>query len=338
MKLTTKQIESIAQGAVRVDENEGRTKFHRFTAEQEKLYADIGNMDFYNKTFATAGVRLKFKTDSRLLFLKVKTSGLDNRRFFSHDIVVDGIRIDSLANFSKIPTSEEYLSESFPLGEFSKIFDLGNGIKEVSILFPFSVISEIIELSIDDGTQIMPVKEDKKMIFFGDSITQGYDTFHPENHHTTRVAEAFGAELINKGIGGAIFLPALAERRDSVTPDYIVVAYGTNDWGQRTAEQFSENCRAFYSALVNNYPNSKIFALTPIWRTECEERRMLGAFSDTEKIIHSVTENMENVICISGLDFVPKEPKYFTDLRLHPSDEGCAYYAESLIKAMKAYI
>ncbi len=338
IKLTTAQIREITQGAAYVSETEGRVQFHRFTAEQEQVYKNSGNEAFYKNTFTPAGVQLAFQTDSERIFLKVTTARSTSRKFFSHDVLVNGKRIDSLDNYSDKPLPEYYFTAEFPLGEFAKQFEIGSGRKEVRILFPFSVHSELNELSLDDGAQIIPVKAEKKMIFLGDSITHGYDALRVENRYARRVAAALRAEEFNKGIGGEIFFPPLAKARDNFEPDYIVVAYGTNDWGKCTAEEFEVNCRAFYFALADNDPNSKIFALTPIWRGDCAEQRILGAFEDVEKIFRSVTAELLNVICISCVDFVPKESKYFSESDLHPNDEGFIHYADNLVKAIKQYI
>lgn len=338
MKLSTEQIRAIAQGAEYVSETEeGRVKFHRFTAEQEKLYEQCGNADFYKKTFSTAGVQLAFRTDSRTLFLKVKTEKSTSRSFFSHDVLVDGRRIGSLNNFGGNPMPDNYLNAEFPQGVFSGQFDLGAGNKEVRILFPFSVISELEELSLADGAVVEPVKYEKRMVFFGDSITHGYDAVNVENRYAAKTALAFCAEEFNKGIGGEFFYPPLAAAKEPFEPDYIVVAYGTNDWSQRSRERFEENCPKFFDALAKNYPECKIFALTPIWRKDHMERREFGSFFDVEDRIRSISKGYDNIVCISGWDFVPKEEKYFSDLRLHPNDAGFVHYAENLVKAMKQY-
>ena len=41
MKLTAKQIESCALGVIRVSEEEGLVRLHRFTPEQEQMYAEL---------------------------------------------------------------------------------------------------------------------------------------------------------------------------------------------------------------------------------------------------------------------------------------------------------
>ena len=177
------------------------------------------------------------------------------------------------------------------------------------------------------------------MLIFGDSITQGYDALRPSLHHTSRLCETLNVEGFNKAIGGEIFFPDLARLKDDITPDYITVAYGTNDWSHCDRDTFIKNCTEFYQALSNNYPTAKIFAITPIWRGDCIVPSAFGDFSDIQKCIDNATENIKNITLIPGFNFVPKEAKYFADLRvLHPNDEGFDYYYNNLYQKLKSLI
>ena len=150
MKLTTEQISSIANGVARVYEENGRVFLSRFTKEQEELYKER-SADFYKKTFATAGVTLEFTTDSRTMELAVETSYGSSRAFFEHSIYVDGKKYANLGC-----KGSEY-------GTFSGKWVLPEGDKTVKIYFPWSVSSGIVELSLDDGASLTPIKKDKKM-------------------------------------------------------------------------------------------------------------------------------------------------------------------------------
>ena len=166
---------------------------------------------------------------------------------------------------------------------------------------------------------------------YGDSITHGYDAINPSNKYATRLANALGYDEYNKGIGGEVFFPPLAELKQPFTPDIITVAYGTNDWSLTEKSQFDKNCKAFYENLSKNYPDTPIFAITPIWRKESvTETRPFGDFALVEEGIREATKDLKNVTVIRGFDLVPKEEKYFADLRLHPNDKGFEYYAKSL--------
>ncbi len=115
-----------------------------------------------------------------------------------------------------------------------------------------------------------------------------------------------------------------------------MVAYGTNDWRRYSREVFTKNCVGFYKALSENYPASKIFAITPIWRKDYTIKTDFGAFSDTEKYIFKAVENLENVTVISGSDLVPKDERYYADFRLHPNDEGFDFYYKNLYSKLKS--
>ena len=106
------------------------------------------------------------------------------------------------------------------------------------------------------------------MLAFGDSITHGYDTLHPSGRYAAKLAERLEAEEFNKGIGGEKFFSELASLKEPFVPDYITIEYGSNDWNRIDEETFKYNSRAFYENIVRNYPNSKIFTITPLWRKD----------------------------------------------------------------------
>ena len=118
----------------------------------------------------------------------------------------------------------------------------------------------------------------EKLLLFGDSITQGYDSADPARSYASRLTDALCAEGINKGIGGERFYPALATLRDDFLPDYITVAYGTNDWSSSAPEVFQTDCRAFYENLRALYPDVKIFAMRPLWRPDGDRTTACGSF------------------------------------------------------------
>lgn len=333
MKLSLEQIRSITTGAVRVEDENGKCRFHRFTEEQTALYEEVSAREgrtFNERSKATAGVRLRFKTNSRKLKLAGEVSRCTSRTYYSFDIFVNGTRLACIDNFSQADLPVYYAEVDLPIDRFSQEVDLGDGDKEVCVYFPWSVFPLLEEVGLDDGATVEPIKPKKKLLMFGDSITQGYDALRPSMRYASRLADKLGAEELNKGIGGEVFFPALAQTKDDFSPDYITVAYGTNDFSLSHEDDFKARCRAFYTALSKNYPQSKIFAITPIWRSDYQGERAFGAFENVEKHIRSVAADLENVIVISGFDLVPHDSKYYADSRLHPNDEGFACYAENL--------
>ena len=73
-----------------------------------------------------------------------------------------------------------------------------------------------------------------RLLAFGDSITQGVDVVHPSLAYAPTLARLMDADSRNKGIGGEVFFPALLEEKEDLDPDFVTVAYGSNDWSKCT--------------------------------------------------------------------------------------------------------
>ena len=333
MKLTLEQIRSIAIGTARVEEQDGLVSLFRFTKEQEAAY-EKRSADFYKKTFATAGIRLEFETDSPTLALSVVVQPGSSRRFFAHDVYVNDRLIGQLG-----ATIDPTLLEDGNFLPYFGEFALGDGIKTVRIYFPWSMCSRIREISLSDGATLKPIQKACRMICFGDSITHGYDSEHPSLSYASRIVDALDANAVNKGIGGEQFWPDLATMRESFEPDLITVAYGTNDWAHcATKEKFISHTTQFYQNLSALYPNAKIFALSPIWRGDWENEKPTGPFSFAHECIENATEDLPNVTVIRCFDFVPHNSFAFRDQKLHPNDAGFGFYADGVLKEMKKHL
>ena len=331
MKLDFEQIKSITTGAVRIEKEGDFVAFYRFTKEQSELYRKTSDY-FYQRTLAPAGVRFVFKTNSKTLRLVLKAAKCTSRSYFSFDVCVDGKPIGHIDNFSHMNLPHNYTEIEFELGEFSKDFLLGDGEKTVCVYFPWSVRPLIKNVEVDDGSYIEPANQKKKLLVFGDSITQGYDALRPSGRYASIIADKLGFEEINKGIGGEVFFPELVRLPESFTPDLIIVAYGSNDWSKKTEEDFKSRCKDFYTSLAELYPDTKIFALTPVWRKDYLGYREFGLFENVEKGIKEAVCHIKNVEVIHGFDLVPHDEKFYADFRLHPNDEGYVHYADNLHK------
>ena len=333
MKLSFEEIKAVTSGAENVKLVDGEYRFYRFNDREIEFYK---SSPFYTKVYATSDVEMNFETDALALSLKGNAhEAVSYRLWYVLEVFVNGERIGTVQNFDG-EMNEEKLFAEFPLGEFSGGFELGEGKKKVRIVFPQFAAMALTEIELIGGSFVSPIKPTKKMFFYGDSISQGYDAKYPSNKYTALTAHALGVEGYNKAIGGEVFQPGLAAVKSELEPDYISVAFGTNDCGCET-EVFLKNSRAFYENLRANYPNAKIFALSPIWRLGYEKKNTVGDFFDVEKQIKKISEEIPGIVFVPGFDFVPHDTKYFYDGHLHPSDEGFQIYSKNLVKAIKKY-
>lgn len=333
MKLSIDKIREITTGAVRVYEENGNIELCRFSEDESEFYKQR-SADYYMKSGASSGMRFCFKTNSETLSISADMSLGSSRKYFSFDVFVGDECIGHLDNFSDIEIPPMFSTLKVPLGEAHKTFMLGKGEKTVTVYLPWSAKTTIKEISVDDGSYVEALKRDKKLLAYGDSITQGYDALRPSNRYIARLCDALGFEETNKAIGGEVFCPALASFENE-TPDLITVSYGTNDWNTGTVEKFKERSRGFFENLRRNYPDTKIFAITPIWRKDTTIERKFGEFRSVADYIREAAEGLD-IQVIYGYDLVPEDEMLFGDLRLHPNDEGFKYYADNLLKKIKS--
>ena len=323
MILDCETMSSLAHGVEYTEVSCGVVRFSRFSKRERELLT-YGT----EKSYATAGVRLEFETDSNTIGVSstaVKANPL--RYFYSFDVCCNGEIIGSIKNCDGEP---EYPYIEYPFEERHDTFLLPKGVKRLCIHFPWSAVGTVERIELDDGAFVRPIVKRKKIIMYGDSITQGYDSLNPSHSYAARLAEFLDADAVNKGIGGSVFMPSLVSERVGYTPDIITVAYGTNDWRGASFEGFSERCERFFANLAENYPDTPIAAISPIWRADFGDIHELGEFSRVAEKIRSVADMHGNVFFIDGTDFIPKDTVYFRDGYLHPNDKGFEVYASSL--------
>jgi lysophospholipase L1-like esterase len=340
MNLSVEQIKSITCGAAQILEEGGGLRFWRFTEHQQELYSQLRpvltKIKNYRPTSTTSsGVRLAFRTDSCHLGLKVDVFRGSPRTFFSFDVLVDGQYYDSMDNFGENIYPQGEPKTVYPLGIHEKEFTLPAGEKLVEIYFPWSVCPILQTLTLDDGATLTPVKRSKTYLAFGDSITQGYDILRPSRHHIPTAAKLLDADLTNKGIGGEYFFPPLADSPDDFQPDYITVAYGTNDLVHVDGTHFDEDVKTFFTSLRKHYPNAKIACITPIWRATFDGANNFDTIENLEKRMAAAVADVPGVKVVRGYEFVPQDTALLSDLSTHPNDEGFAYYCKNFWEGIK---
>ena len=322
MKLSFEQLASIARGTDRVEEVEGGVQFFRMTTAQKQYYLQYNNQENANKTNSTAGVKLAFYTNSENLKFSVKLTDGSSRLYAYFDVCENGAII---AHGGSDKENEAQMEVKLLSGE-----------SLVEIYFPWSKGVIMTSFELDDGASIKPHTRPHTLLAYGDSITHGYDSIYPSLSYVNRLGNLLDADVYNRGIGGSTFSPELV-RRDAVeAPDFVTVAYGTNDWSMCTMEKFEANCRAFLDLLHQRYPHSRVFVIAPIWRGDSErETAMARPISDVYKLFCEYTKDYDHITAVDGWNFIPHLPAFFHDQILHPNDQGFSLYAENLYKAIK---
>ena len=323
MKADFELIKNLTCGAVEIIDNNGIYEFHRMTALQRDILKN--RQDFGKKATATSGIRFAFATDAKEIRLAGVFSAASSRKYAFFDITVNGVLVQHSGN-------EDY----YETPEFDFTIPLDGKFNDVEIYFPCLARAALEILEFSDNCRIEARRKTRKMLCYGDSITQGYDADYPMFAYANMIADGFDAEIFNKAIGAEIFNPDFAVAPDEFTPDLITIAYGTNDWKKEvSAENITRNATEFVRNLNKNYPGTPIYAILPIWRKDMEDIHASGKLADAIELLKAVYKQFANVTVIEGMPLVPHLPEFYADGYLHPNDCGFLLYGNNLLKAMR---
>lgn len=206
----------------------------------------------------------------------------------------------------------------------------------------------------------------KKVVFFGDSITQGVGASSPEKCYVSLFqAHHPEAEIVNCGISGTRF----ANQTDVPADDYlnvnrftarvetlpedadlVVVFGGTNDHGHGNAplgKMGDTDDSTFYGAahllcmrLLKRYPKGEFLLLTPFHRNgECSPSIQGAMLADYVKAIRETAELFSipvlDLYAVGGINpnIADQKATYMPD-GIHPNDAGY----ERLYRRIDAFI
>ena len=325
MILSNEQLRSAVRGAVEIQEENGFYSLFRFTHEQREDQAKKRQF-FYDRTYASAGVRLHFCTNSRTLRFSYALSRLTTEATHAFDLLENGV----LTRHEILPADEEIREISWTLGD---------GEKELILYFPWAVYTRISAPVLDDGASFAPAACGKTVFLFGDSITQGFCATYPSGTYAMRLSRALGLHVINKGVGSERFRPEVLGHKDSVIPDAIVIAYGTNDWNSCTYETVQRDAGAFFARLKTLYAGVPTVVITPIARMDSDTEKPYGRpFSAMHDDISALCADNPDVRVLRGEPLMPRDASCFVEDGLHPNDQGFARYAKNLAPALAALL
>lgn len=206
--------------------------------------------------------------------------------------------------------------------------------------------------------------KDKRVLFLGDSITEGVGASEYDKSYVPVFARLSGAKVKNYGIGGTRIAKQTGKTQEQWDKDFVgrigdmtdeadivVVFGGTNDFGHGDAQIGNFDSRSeytFYGAmhslctkLLNKYPTAQIVFVTPLHR-ESEDTKINSMGVPTKLPLSGYVKIIKEVSLYYGLPVLDLfatsgiQPKveiikqlYMPD-GLHPSDLGAERIAERL--------
>lgn len=319
MKLTLEQMKTITVGALKVWEADGAFRFAKCTQKQVDAWYKLDDiLGFRAET--TTGVRLDFHTNSTTFAFTPQINGEYER----YELYIDNV-------------FTYYYSKADFVENRRKEIALDSKEHRITLYLPGHEIGALESVEIDDGATIEPHRFDCKMLFFGDSITQGWESTWDALSYAHNVSRVFNADSVIQGIGGSYSHNTVFDKEIAFEPDMVVVAYGTNDWNYyQTLEEGRMHYSQFLDQIVERYGDKKLFGISPIWRDDYEKDPAMGSFKSCCDYVKEEIKK-HNMILIEGESLVPPLPEFFIEDVLHPNTSGFGIYALNLITQMKQY-
>lgn len=307
MIISGSELGAFIHGALDLDvQKDGFVGFNRLTRSQIDRIAEF---DIVWPCLVNAGVSLRFVTDAESFSLDVRPPQVAEATPDTIDVFCNNALIKSYFDELTVKDRVSTLTVKLPRGKNS-----------VCVYMPSDGIVQINNLEVAGKIEQSPRGE--KVLYIGDSITQGYGTFFSGGTYVNTLNRLTGWDALNQGVGGYFFDKPFVEPLD-FKPQKIIVSLGTN-W--HASSQKRAEIEPFFAALNGVYAGVPKIAVTPVWR--CDEGTNMP---ELQKTIDEITRCCKKfgVTVADGFKLVPNRSEFYAD-GLHPSASGAMLYAVRL--------
>ncbi len=316
MKISNNTLKKLVWGVVDFYEDKGYLGFNRFSEKQLEYFKALPQNYQYWYDIATysCGVNINLKSDATKLCFdyRLPTPRGNN----TVDLYIDGM-LHSVYNLNS------------PKGKVE--FDMPNGKKTLKIYMPIDCPIEVKNFEFN-GSYSSVKQSGKKVLFLGDSITQGFGTHVASLCFSLTVARELGYNHLQQGVGGFRYEGGVVEKTGDFTPDGIIVALGIN-YHDNMSYDYEKAIDEFYENLDKHFKGVPVVVITPIKRIGPPANPVrLAAL--VEYLLNTV-KKYPNVKVIDGQALVPEVKEFFLPDGVHPSTAGYMMYAKNLIPELK---
>lgn len=306
--------------------------FGRLPLELSKINPSIETLARY-----TAGGRVRFRTDSPFVAVKVKRL---NTFYMRHMPLSGSTGCDIYVGRGK---DTRFIKMACPIRAEDPWFEDGNTVtlkdempekvlRDITVTLPlYGGVSEIY-IGIDEDSQLLPPTPyaHGTVLFYGSSITQGGCACRSGTSYDGLISKWYDCDIYNLGFSGnAKGEPELAEFIGDMHPDVFVYDY---DHNAPTPEHLEATHKPFFEIVRKKNPDMPIIFMSrpmveTVGKKQSDRRRdaIYKTYTDAK------ADGDENVYFINGADLFPDEMKqYCTVDGSHPNDLGFMYMAKSV--------
>ena len=306
--------------------------FHRIPDEIATKTSDA--VVTHNKS--AAGGRVRFCTDSPYITIRLKHApynygapGISRQGQVGIDMYIEQDGVDTYYGSFMPPVDMEEGYEGI-------IYIKEQGMHQVTLCMPYNKEVYDMQVGLKIGSVLeshMPYKQEKPIVFYGSSITQGISASRPGNSYENFISRDLDCNYINLGFSGsAMGETAMAEYIADLSMAAFVLDY---DHNAPDIEHLKKTHEAFYKVIRAKNVTLPILLLTKPDAERDEENQ------ERRAVIWNTYQNArengdEHIYYLDGYDLFPKN--YRKDCTVdgcHPNDMGMYFMAQGIGKILK---
>lgn len=324
--------------------NKEGLKFFSFEEEPFRIYGDLRReedgllyripKDVAKRTSknvtglaaCTAGGRVRFKTNSKRIAIIAKYNLIHQ---MSHFPITGSAGLDLYAdNKYKATFTPPF---SMPNKAYESLATFADSCeREITINLPsYSMLTELY-IGLDEGASLSaptPYKNEKPIVYYGSSITQGACSSRPGATYQARLSRWLDSDYINLGFSGSAYAEeAIIDYIASLDMSVFVCDY---DHNAKTLEYLEATHMPIYRKIRAKNPELPIIFMTRPNSTFSENRLMrreiIKKTYDT-----AISEGDKNVYFFDPTECMPLVADDATVDSCHPTDLGFYFIASAL--------
>ena len=310
--MTNRELQSIYFGAYSFQEtNDGYLQAFQYSEEQMAYFRAVSDF-WHERCIASTAKTLEFTTDAKAVSFDYRIIWEGSQDSF--ELAVDGLISDI-----------RYVKDLPKTGRLE--WTLPDGKKDIILYLPADATVLIRGCEISGAWT--PARKNEKVLWLGDSITQGFGPLRSAQTYVSVANRLLNYDIINQGIGGYVYDKNSLMKMEGWTPDKIIVALGTNQFGSKTMKDVEE----YYETLIGIYGEAiPVLCVTPLWRGDVPDG--LPTLIRFCKNVMAIAGKYPNITVVDGFTLVPHLPEYFLD-NLHPNALGAEVYGRNLAEAIR---
>ena len=318
--MTNEEIKKYYHGAYRFKEtDDGYLYGVQYTDEQLEHLKKIREDDFfYVRGFFGNAKTLEFVTEATEVSFdyKFRNGGNETVELAIDNIIYEVRRVCDMDESGKMT------------------FKMHEGKKNVVIYLTADNLTYIKNLEINAPAE--PVVKKTKVLWMGDSITQGYGSFRAGETYVSVANRLLGYEVLNQGVGGYYYDKHILTEMEGYKPDKIIIAHGTNQFFTETKDKDVDE---YYERLAELYPNIPVLTITPLWRGKVKNEpfteELKTEFINFCKKIKDTASKYPNIKVVDGFELMHHDIEYYMPDWLHPNALGCEVYGRNLVEKIR---